>query len=428
MDSDSYTKFIIFLLFLALSSFFSASETAFISINKLHLRNMIDNGVKNADRVKKISDSPQKLLSTILIGNNLVNIAASAIATSIAIKLSGNNGTVLALCTALITFLILIFSEITPKHIASQNPEKIALSVAGPISICAWFFTPVVFVLNLLTNGIIFLLGGKNDVKQPVITESDLKTIVDVSHEEGVLEVDEREMINNVFEFGNSDAKDVMIPRTDVIAIDVTASYDEIMEVFKTEGFSRIPVYRDNIDDIIGILHLKDFMFNANRNNFDLEKCVREPFFTYEYKPTRELFTIMRVKRIPMAIILDEYGGTVGIITTEDLVEEIVGDIADEYDEIEKQIEKVKDNEYVIDGSTKINDVNEELNINLKSDDFDSIGGYLIGLLGYFPKEKEFVEKDGIKFIIEETEKNRIEKIRIEIKNEKDKNEDDIKK
>lgn len=421
MDSDSYSKFIILLLFLVLSSFFSASETAFLSINKLHLRNMVDNGIKNAERVKKISDSPQKLLSTILIGNNLVNIAASAIATSIAIKLSGNNGTVLALCTALITFLILVFSEITPKHIATVHPEKIALGVVAPLSICSWFLTPVVFVLNWITNGIIFLLGGKSDVKHPVITESDLKTIVDVSHEEGVLEVDEREMINNVFEFGNSEAKDVMIPRTDVIAIDIDTPYDEIMEIFKSEGFSRIPVYRENIDDIIGILHLKDFMFNVNKDNFDLEKCVRTPFFTYEYKPTRELFTLMRVKRIPMAIILDEYGGTVGIITMEDLVEEIVGDIADEYDELENQIENIKENEYVVDGSTKIDDVNEELNINLESEDFDSIGGYLIGIMGYFPKGKEVIETDGIKFIIEEVDKNRIEKIRIQIKKNENK-------
>lgn len=422
MDSDSYTKFFVLLLFLALSSFFSASETAFISLNKLHLRNMIDNGVKNADRVKKISDSPQKLLSTILIGNNLVNIGASAIATSIAIKLSGNNGTVLALCTALITFLILIFSEITPKHIATHNPEKVSLAVIKPISFCTWIFSPMVFILNLITNGIIFLLGEKNDGKQPVITESDLKTIVDVSHEEGVLEIDEREMINNVFEFGNSDAKDVMIPRTDVIAIDLDTPYNEIVELFKNEGFSRIPVYRENIDDIIGILHLKDFMFNADKNNFNLENCIRKPFFTYEYKPTRELFTIMRIKRIPMAIILDEYGGTAGIITMEDLVEEIVGDISDEYDELENQIESVRENEYIVDGSTKIDDVNEELGVNLKSEDFDSIGGYLIGVIGYFPKEKEIIETDGLKFIIEHVDKNRIEKILIQVTSNDNKN------
>ncbi len=413
MDSDSYTKFILLFIFLLLSSFFSASETAFISLNKLHLRNMIDNGVKNADMVKKISDIPQKLLSTILIGNNLVNIGASTLATSIAIKLSGNNGLVLILCTALITFLILIFSEITPKHFANQNPEKITLSVAKPISFCVWFFTPLVYVLNLITNGIIFILGGKSDNNHPLITEADLKTIVDVSHEEGVLEVDEREMINNVFEFGSSDAKDVMIPRTDLVAINLDTPYDEIVELFKTEGFSRIPVYRETIDDIVGILHLKDFMFNTDKNNFKLEDCLRKPFFTYEYKPTRELFTIMRVKRIPIAIILDEYGGTAGIITMEDLVEEIVGDIADEYDELEQSIECIKENEYVVDGSVKIDDVNEELHIKLQSEDFDSIGGYLIGVLGRFPKPKEIIETDDLKFIIERVNKNRIEKIRI---------------
>ena len=413
MDPDSYIKLVLLLIFLFLSSFFSAAETAFMTLNKIHLRNMIDNNVKNAERVKKIFDSPQKLLSTILISNNLVNIGASSIATSLAIKLSGNNAGVLFLSTGIITFLILVFSEITPKHFASQHPEDIALKVAKPILILAYLMTPIVFILNMITNGIIFLLGANPKDKHPVITESELKTIVNVSHEEGVLEVDEREMINNVFEFKSSAAKDVMIPRTDVIAINLETDYDDIMEIFKTEGLSRIPVYRETIDNIIGILYLKDFMFNADKNNFDLKKYIRQPFFTYEYKPTRELFGIMRVKRIPMAIILDEYGGTSGIITIEDLVEEIVGDIADEYDENELQIEKIKENEYIVDGSTKIDDVNQELNINLKSDDFDSIGGYLIGVIGYFPKAKEIIETDGLKFVIEQINKNRIERVKI---------------
>ena len=413
MDPDSYTKLVLLLIFLFLSSFFSAAETAFMTLNKIHLRNMLDNNIKNAERVKKIFDSPQKLLSTILISNNLVNIGASSIATSLAIKLSGNNAGVLFLSTGIITFFILVFSEITPKHFASQHSEDIALKVAKPILILAYLMTPIVFILNIITNGIIFLLGANPKDKHPVITESELKTIVNVSHEEGVFEVDEREMINNVFEFKSSAAKDVMIPRTDVIAINLETKYDDIIEIFKTEGLSRIPVYRKTIDNIIGILYLKDFMFNADKNNFDLKKYIRQPFFTYEYKPTRELFGIMRVKRIPMAIILDEYGGTSGIITIEDLVEEIVGDIADEYDENELQIEKIKEDEYIVDGSTKIDDVNQELNINLKSDDFDSIGGYLIGVIGYFPKAKEIIETDGLKFIIEQVDKNRIERVKI---------------
>lgn len=415
MDSDSYTKLVLFFLCLGLSSFFSASEIAFTSLNKIHLRSMLDKKVKNADKVKKILDSPQKLLNTVLIGNNLVNTLASTLATSVVIKLSKNNNVILALSTAFVTFLILVFSEVTPKNFANQNPDKVALGTAKIIMFFAWILTPVVFVLNLVTNGFLILFGMKQEKKAPVVTESDLKTIVDVGHEEGILKVDEKEMINNVFEFGSSTAKDIMIPRTDVIAINLTTEYKDILNLFKDEGLSRIPVYNESIDNIIGILYLKDLVFNADQSNFEIKKYLRKPFFTYEYKPIRELFKVMRVKKIPMAIILDEYGGTSGIITIEDLVEEIVGDISDEYDENEKQIERIKENEYIIDGSTKIDDVNQELNINLKSEEFDTIGGYLIGVLGYFPKANKIIKTDGLEFIVECVEKNRIEKVRAKL-------------
>lgn len=415
MDSDSYTKLVMFFLCLGLSSFFSAAEIAFTSLNKIHVRSMLDKKVKNADKVKKILDSPQKLLNTVLIGNNLVNTLASTLATSVVIKLSKNNNVILALSTAFVTFLILVFSEVTPKNFANLNPDKVALGTAKTIIFFAWILTPIVFVLNLVTNGFLILFGMKQEKKVPVVTESDLKTIVDVGHEEGILKVDEKEMINNVFEFGSSTAKDIMIPRTDVIAINLTTEYKEILNLFKDEGLSRIPVYNENIDNIIGILYLKDLVFNADQSNFELKKYLRKPFFTYEYKPIGELFKVMRVKKIPMAIILDEYGGTSGIITIEDLVEEIVGDISDEYDENEKQIERIKENEYIIDGSTKIDDVNQELNINLKSEEFDTIGGYLIGVLGYFPKANKVIKTDGLEFIVESVEKNRIEKVRAKL-------------
>ena len=340
---------------------------------------------------------------------------ASTLATSVVIKLSKNNNVILALSTAFVTFLILVFSEVTPKNFANQNPDKVALGTAKIIMFFAWILTPVVFVLNLVTNGFLILFGMKQEKKVPVVTESDLKTIVDVGHEEGILKVDEKEMINNVFEFGSSTAKDIMIPRTDVIAINSTTEYKDILNLFKDEGLSRIPVYNENIDNIIGILYLKDLVFNADQSNFEIKKYLRKPFFTYEYKPIRELFKVMRVKKIPMAIILDEYGGTSGIITIEDLVEEIVGDISDEYDENEKQIERIKENEYIIDGSTKIDDVNQELNIDLKSEEFDTIGGYLIGVLGYFPKANKVIKTDGLEFIVECVEKNRIEKVRVKL-------------
>ena len=297
MDSDSYTKLVLFFLCLGLSSFFSASEIAFTSLNKIHLRSMLDKKVKNADKVKKILDSPQKLLNTVLIGNNLVNTLASTLATSVVIKLSKNNNVILALSTAFVTFLILVFSEVTPKNFANQNPDKVALGTAKIIMFFAWILTPVVFVLNLVTNGFLILFGMKQEKKAPVVTESDLKTIVDVGHEEGILKVDEKEMINNVFEFGSSTAKDIMIPRTDVISINLTTEYKDILKLFKDEGLSRIPVYNESIGNIIGILYLKDLVFNADQSNFEIKKYLRKPFFTYEYKPIRELFKVMRVKK-----------------------------------------------------------------------------------------------------------------------------------
>lgn len=410
MEPGSQWLFLVLIVLILLSAFFSASETALTSISKIRLRNMVEENVKNADKISKLIENPNKLLSAILIGNNLVNIGASSLATAMAIQISGSGG--IGIATGLMTIVILIFGEITPKTIAAQNSEKVSLFVVNIISAVVFVFTPVVKVLNIVTSLIIRLLGGNNSAKAPLITEAELKTMVNVSHEEGVLEVDERRMINNVFDFGDAKAKDVMTPRTDMIALDDQASYEEIMQLFKEERFSRLPVYHESMDDIIGILYLKDIAF-IDGANFQIENYMREPFFTYESKPTSELFSQMRTKRIPVAIILDEYGGTSGLVTIEDMVEEIVGEIADEYDEQEEEIEVIKEDEYIIGGSAKLDDVNEMIGTRLESEDFDTIGGYVIGVLGRFPDAGEIVETDNMKVKVEEVDKNRIEKLRV---------------
>lgn len=410
MEPGSQWLFLVLIVLILLSAFFSASETALTSISKIRLRNMVEENVKNADKISKLIENPNKLLSAILIGNNLVNIGASSLATAMAIQISGSGG--IGIATGLMTIVILIFGEITPKTIAAQNSEKVSLFVVNIISAVVFVFTPVVKVLNIVTSLIIRLLGGNNSAKAPLITEAELKTMVNVSHEEGVLEIDERRMINNVFDFGDAKAKDVMTPRTDMIALDDQASYEEIMQLFKEERFSRLPVYHESMDDIIGILYLKDIAF-IDGANFQIENYMREPFFTYESKPTSELFSQMRTKRIPVAIILDEYGGTSGLVTIEDMVEEIVGEIADEYDEQEEEIEVIKEDEYIIGGSAKLDDVNEMIGTRLESEDFDTIGGYVIGVLGRFPDAGEVVETDNMKVKIEEVDKNRIEKLRV---------------
>lgn len=411
MDSASSQQIIFLIVLLALSAFFSASETALTSLSKIRLRNMVDEKVKNADLIYKILSNQNKLLSSILIGNNIVNIGASAIATSLAIKIFDSAG--VGIATGVLTIFVLIFGEITPKTFATQNCEKVCIAVIKPIALVVYILTPFVSVLNVVTGLLMKLLGNDDSKRTPIITESELLTMVNVSHEEGVLEIDEREMINNVVDFGNSNAKDVMIPRTDIVAVPIDVSYKDLADTFKTEQFSRLPVYKDNMDNIVGIVSYRDLMFLDNLDNFNVADYMREPYFTYESKPSKDLFSQMRTKRISMAVILDEYGGTSGIITLEDLLEEIVGDICDEYDETDEEIKVIREDEYIVDGSTKIDDVNDMIGTRFESEDFDSIGGFVIGIIGRFPEKGETVESEGVKFIVEEIDKNRIEKLRI---------------
>ncbi|NMS89121.1 HlyC/CorC family transporter [Clostridioides difficile] len=414
LESPNNLIQIIFLIVLLMgSAFFSASETALMSLSKIRIRYMQDEGVKGAKLVSSLIENPNKLLSSILVGNNVVNIAATSISTSLFIGLMGEKG--VALATAVMTVLVLIFGEITPKTIAASNSEKVSLLVSKPIKAIIFILRPIVWVFNIITSVIFKLFGITNKGAKSFITEEELKTMVNVSHEEGVLEMEEREIINNVFEFGDMQAKNAMIQRIDMVAIDMEDSYDEIIQVFKTEKLSRMPVYEETIDDIVGILNIKDIIFLSDEEieSFDIKNYMREPFFTYEFKKITQLLEEMKLEKSQMAIVVDEYGGTSGLLTIEDLVEVIVGDIEDEYDEEEDEIQVIKEDEYIVDGSTKIGDVNELIGVNLESEEFDSIGGFIIGHLSRLPEENEVIEVDNIRFCIESIEKNRIKKIRI---------------
>lgn len=410
----SSIQVIILVILLIGSGFFSASETALMSLSKIRIRYMQQEGVKGAKLVSSLIENPNKLLSSILVGNNVVNIAATSISTSLFIGLmKGSEG--VAVATAVMTILVLIFGEITPKSIAANNSEKVALLVARPIKFIIFILSPIVWIFNLITGFIFKIVGLENKGVQPYITEEELRTMVNVSHEEGVLEIEEREIINNVFQFGDMQAKNAMIQRIDMVAIDVEDSYDEIIELFKNEKLSRMPVYEENIDDIIGILNIKDVIFldDEEIENFDIKKYIREPFFTYEFKKIAQLLEEMKIEKTQMAIVVDEYGGTSGLITVEDLIEVIVGDIDDEYDDEDDEIQVIKEDEYIVEGSTKITDVNELIGVRLESEEFDSIGGFIIGHLNRLPEEEEVVEVDDIRFCIESIDKNRIKKIRI---------------
>ena len=335
----------------------------------------------------------------------------------LAISFFGNGG--VGLATIIMTILILIFGEITPKNLAMQYPEKFALFVAPIINILSTLFSPFVFLLSKLTNIIIKLLGGKPDDKKPFITQEELRTIVDVSSKEGILENEEKEMIYNIFEFGDLRVRDLMIQRMDVLAISKDANYDEVLEAFNDKKFSRLPVYEDTIDNIIGMIYAKDLFFsNISEKdfseNFKVENYMREPLMTFEFIKISDFFKQMKGDRNHIAIVLDEYGGVAGLVTMEDIIESIFGDINDEFDEtIESDIEVIKEDEYVVNGNIKLDELNDLIGTNFESEEFESFGGFIIGVLGRLPKNGEIVNYYNYKFIVELVSKNRIIKVRI---------------
>lgn len=420
MDPSYTWQIVTLIILIMLSAFFSMSETALMSINKIRLRHMVEEEVPGAKLVEKLVEDPNKLLGAILIGNNIVNIGASSLATVLATKIFGNSG--VGIATGVMTILVLIFGEITPKSIAKQKSDEVSLKVGRPIQFFVFIFKPFVYIFTTISSLFIKIFGGDPDVTQPFITEEELKTMVDVSEEEGVLENVEKEMIFNVFDFADLQVKDVMVQRVDIVAIDKDDTYDEVMETIKKEQFSRIPIYDETIDNIIGFLNVKDLAMIENpRKDFNISKYIREPFYTFEFKKIVELFKEMKKTRNHIAVVLDEYGGTVGIVTIEDLVEEIVGEIEDEYDEVKESIETIGENEYVVDGSVRIHDISELIGINIDSEEFDSIGGLMIGELGRMPQKMEEVTIGTIKLIVESIDKNRIKKVRIltNVNNEK---------
>lgn len=411
MDSGDVIQLIIIIILLMLSAFFSSAETALTTSNKIRLRSMAEEGNKRAKKVLEITDDSGKMLSAILIGNNIVNLSSASLATTLATKVFGNAGAGIA--TGILTILVLIFGEISPKTFATIHADDISLVYAGIIGGIMKLLTPLIIIINKLALGFLTLLRVDASSAQNAITEDELRTIVDVSHEEGVIETEEREMINNVFDFGDAQAKEVMVPRIDMTFADVNSSYYELLEIFREDKFTRLPVYEDSTDNVIGIINMKDLLLYEDKEHFSIRNIMRKPYYTYEHKNTADLLLEMRKSSINIAIVLDEYGATAGLITLEDLLEEIVGEIRDEYDTDEEDpIQKVKDLEYMVQGSLSLNDLRDMLDLDLISEDYDSIGGYLIGLLDHLPQPGESITTpENIYFRVEDMEKNRIHKI-----------------
>ncbi len=413
MDSSDVTQLIILFILLLLSGFFSSAETALTTVNKIRLRYLAEEGNKRAATILKITENSGKMLSAILIGNNIVNLSASALTTSLAYNLGGP---AVAIASVVLTVLILLFGEITPKTLASIHSEKLALLYAPVIDVFMKVMTPVIFIINSLSNLVMLILRIDPNAKMNTMTENELRTIVDVSHEDGVIESEEKEMIYNVFDLGDAKAKDVMVPRVNVTFADIDSSYAELIALFREDKFTRLPVYEGSKDNVVGTINMKDLLlFDNNQKEFHIKDILREAYFTYEYKNISELLVEMRTASFNIAIVLDEYGETAGLITLEDILEEIVGEIHDEYDENEEEnIRQINPLEYIVEGSTNLDDLNDSLDLQLESEDYDSVGGFIIEHLDRLPEEKdEITTPDGIRMVVEKLDKNRIEQVHI---------------
>lgn len=412
MDTDGVIQLFIIIFLICIAAFFSAAETAYTTVSKIRLKSLSEEGNKAAALSLRILDKFRKMLSAVLIGNNVVNLTASAVTTALAIRLWGNVAAGIA--TGILTFIIILGAEILPKTLASIYAEKLVLAFAMLVLIIMKILTPVIFIVDKIAFYLLKAMRIDQDYRE-MMTERELRKYVDVSHEDGAIETDERTMINNVFDFSDTKARDVMIPRIDMVAVSADANYYEILAVIKENMYTRLPVYREDKDIIIGLINIKDLFSieDERRDGFRASEILREAYYTYELKKTDDLMDEMRKQLVNMAFVLDEYGLTVGMITLEDLLEEIVGEIRDEYDGHEEDfIRKVDENVYLIEGGVKLDDINDALGTSLDSEDYDSIGGLMIESLVRLPEDNEVImTSGGISLKAQGIIKNRISKV-----------------
>ena len=413
MDSSIAFQAVAILILIALSSFFSSAETAMTTVNKIRIQSLAEQGNKRAVILEKIISNSPKMLSTVLIGNNIVNMSVSSLMTTLTIKILGN--AYVGITTGILTLLILIFGEITPKNLATIHAEKLSLAYSRIIYGLMILLTPVVFIVNKITEGVLVILHVNPDEKANAMTEHELRTLVNVGEKDGVIENEEKQMIYNVFDLGDATAKDIMVPRVHVTFADVESTYDELIDIFREDKFTRLPVYKDSQNNIVGIINMKDLLLYDKNEEFVIDHFLRKPHFTYETKSISDLLVEMKDSTFNIAIVLDEYGDMAGLITLEDILEEIVGEIHDEYDEKEDElVQKISDREYIIEGSMHLDDVNDHLDTELDSEDYDSLGGFIIEHLDRLPVAgDEVITEDGIRLIVEKLDKNRIEKVHV---------------
>jgi CBS domain containing-hemolysin-like protein len=408
-------EIIIILVLLLLAAFFSAAETALTSLPRLKVERLLAKKTAGAKIIAKLKDNPNGFLSTILICNNLVTIAAASITTTLSIRLAeiGRLESVslaVGLATGLTTFFVLVFGEITPKTLAISNAEAISLLAAPVIYVLQWVLTPVAYLIGLFSRPLIWLCGGKSLSKGPFITEEEIHLLLAAGEKEGVIEEEEREMISSIFEFGDTVVREVMTPRPDIVAVDINQPLDEIMKAIIESGHSRIPVYDGNLDNVNGVVYAKDLLKGVAGG---IRDHLRQAIFVPESKKISELLHEMQAARTHLAVIVDEYGMTSGLVTMEDLIEEIVGEIHDEFEREEKSIEKVDDNTILVNGKVSLADLNDQLKLNLPEDEYDSIGGLVFGKLGKVPAVGNVLRLNDILVSVERIHRRRITRVKI---------------
>ena len=414
MDSQTLRELILLIVLLFLSAYFSSAETALTTANRIRIRTLAEHGDKNAAVLLKILENPEKMLSAILVGNNIVNLYASSLATTLTIHAVGAKA--VGIATGLLTLAVLVFGEVTPKTLATRKADTLSLRYARVIRFLMIVFTPLVWVVNHLAALVLRLMGSGSERQAETMTEEELRTIVQVGHEEGVIETGERDMIDNVFDLGETEVQDIMIPRIDMVWVPEDADYDTVLDIFRSEKYTRIPVCRDNADTVVGILNVKDLILRDPEKEFRIRDLMREPLFTYEQKKTSELMREMSRKCSSIAIVLDEYGVTAGLITLEDILEEIVGEIRDEYDsDEEKDIVRTGQGEHLVSAAIRLADLDDALGLTLESENYESLGGFVMEHLDHLPEQGETLEAEGLLFTVERMERQRIDKIRIKL-------------
>jgi len=410
MSTETYL--VLFVICLLLSAFFSSSETAFVSLQRIRLEHLVEKNVRGARRVARMLERPEKLLSTILLGNNLVNTAAAALATALALRYWPEHGVLIA--TISVTIILLVFAETTPKTFANQHAERLSLTFARPIGVIAWLFTPFVLALSWIASGFTKIVGG-TPVPKSLASPEEIRTMISVGHKEGTFEEHEVKMLHKVFEFGDRPVREVMVPRPEVVAIEQGSKLSDFLTLYAESPLSRFPVYNENMDNVIGILSVKDVLMalakGSTNENSTIDDLVRPAYFTPESKLIDELFVEMRENNYRMCVVIDEYGGTSGVVSLSRLVEEIVGEVGDELAAVEKDYEIINAYTFQIDGSMRIEEANEEMELSLPEGDYETVAGFILSLLGHIPRTNEQLRYKGLKIAITEMKGPKIEKI-----------------